>query len=161
MNNSVKFLIIFMSALVIVGAGFSVYFILDEKNTGVPVLSVDAAEIDAGEIPIESGLVKHTYILTNSGDDDLEIFGVRTSCMCTTAFLTTEDGKSPEFGMHATNMFWTGKIAPSEEAELEVIFDPMFHGSEDFGDKVRVITISSNDPKKEKTEVKLSINVTK
>jgi len=68
--------------------------------------------------------VTHTFILKNTGDDVLEISGVRASCGCTTAELATDS------------------IEPGESVDLEVLVDTAGFG----GTISKSITVYSNDP---------------
>lgn len=81
--------------------------------------------------------------------------------MCTQAILKTSQEVSPEFGMHNNDNSWQGVIKPDEEVELEVIFDPAFHGPDATGEIVRLVTFNTNDQDKNKIEIKLIANVTK
>lgn len=129
--------------------------------TGVdaPKIEIDPIEYDAGTISMAGGLIKKIYKIKNNGASDLTINEIVTSCHCTTAILRVGDAKSPEFGMDGAT-FWSQKIAPGQSGDLEVIFDPAFHGPQGIGPAVRIITISSNDPQNKKTEIKFIANVT-
>ena len=67
-----------------------------------PVITVDQPVYDFGSIG-QGYMVKHTFILQNTGDETLEIVYVRASCGCT----TTE--------------FPTNQLAPGESVPLEVL----------------------------------------
>lgn len=56
---------------------------------GTPILTVRNPEYDFGSIGI-GYMVKHTFILENTGDATLQIFRVRASCGCTTTELETD-----------------------------------------------------------------------
>lgn len=154
-----KMVFIFLPAILIVGG--IIFGLLNDsssENQGRPKIEIAQKEYDAGVISMSDGLVKHTYGIKNIGDDDLKINKIWTSCMCTTAILRTEAGESPEFGMH-NNPIWSQKISPGETGQLEVTFDPAFHGSQGTGLTVRIVYLLTNDVQNKKVEVKLTANV--
>lgn len=68
-------------------------------------------------------LVKYVYLLTNTGDQTLEIYRVTPGCHCTTA------GN------------WSHKIEPGQSGQIPIQFDTgNFHGNVS-----RTITVNSND----------------
>ena len=68
--------------------------------------------------------VNHLFRFTNQGDRDLRIESVKTSCGCTAAVI------SPEV------------IAPGTEGTISATFDT----TKFFGEKVKEVTVHSNDP---------------
>lgn len=133
-------------------------------KAGAPNIEANPAEYNAGVVSMKNGLVKYTYKIKNSGDGDLKINGIWTSCMCTTASLKVGDKKSPEFGMpgHQANFVgWSEVMPPGAEGDLEVIFDPNAHGPEAVGEAIREIYISSNDSDSSQTKVRFIADVTK
>lgn len=56
---------------------------------------------------------------------------------------------------------WSEKLMPGEKAELEVVFDPAFHGEGGAGDIVRVVYLSTDDPQNKTAELKLEGSVIK
>lgn len=130
------------------------------ENTGMPIMEINPKEYDAGAISMAAGLLKHTYEITNKGDGELKINNINTSCHCTTARLKIGDKVSPDFGMESSFSSWSGKIPAGEKGYLEVIFDPIYHGSSGVGDAVRAVYFSTNDPKNKNGEVRLLANVT-
>lgn len=161
MDKRITFLIIFFIILVIGGITLGIFMYNQEKKAGIPKIEIAESEFDAGNVPIGAGLVKHTYKINNKGYGNLEINNIKTSCMCTQAILKTSQEVSPEFGMHNNDNSWQGVIKPDEEVELEVIFDPAFHGPDATGEIVRLVTFNTNDQDKNKIEIKLIANVTK
>lgn len=159
MDKRIIFLIISFIVLVLGGVVLGVFMYQQEKATGTPKIKVDSYEYDAGTVSMSSGLVKHAYSIKNDGYGDLIINDIETSCMCTKTILKTESGESPEFSMHNEDVSWTGKIVAHEEAELEVIFDPAFHGPKGTGEIVRLVTFNTNDPDRKEIEIKLLANV--
>lgn len=128
-------------------------------GTGQGKIEISPLEYDAGTVSMAEGLVKRTYEIKNTGEGDLKIDRIWTSCMCTTARLKVGDETSPEFGMHDNPVFWSQKIAPGQISYLEVVFDPAFHGKQGIGGIIRAVYVSSDDAQNQKTEVKLIVNV--
>jgi hypothetical protein len=127
-------------------------------------IEITPLEYDFGAVSISAGLVKKTYEIKNAGEGDLKINDILTSCGCTKAVLKIGDRVSPEFTMpgHGINpAAWSETLKPGEKGELEVVFDPAFHGPQGKGEVVRVIYLSTNDSQNKKAEVKLSGRVTK
>lgn len=123
-------------------------------------LSVESNTHDWGEIDIDSGIVSKRFVIENTSDATLKLYDVKTSCMCTTAQLITEQQSSKKFGMHekAANVF---EVGPGETTELLVEFDPAFHGPSGVGDIRRSITINTNDPNNPQLSFELSALVVK
>jgi rhodanese-related sulfurtransferase len=69
---------------------------------GTPIVTVDEPDYDFGEIG-QGYMVKHTFILRNTGDETLDIVRVRTTCGCSTAALPTN------------------QLAPGDSVPLEVL----------------------------------------
>ncbi len=156
-----KVLLVSLPILLLVGIimFFVVNYTPEENHPGTPRMEIPVSEYDAGTVSMADGLVKHTYEIKNTGEGDLKIDNIWTSCDCTTAKLTVGDKESPEFGMHTGPAFWSQKIAPGQTGQLEVIFDPAFHGPQGTGPAVRAIYLSTNDPENKKAEVRLLANV--
>ena len=120
------------------------------SNTPVVVQSESAKAMSAeteyswGDIQMKDGVVTKLFTIKNNGTQDLELINIKTSCTCTTAAITTDGGKSPIFRMHQPSS-WKGVVAPGAEAQLEVVFDPAFHGPSGVGQISRQITVETND----------------
>ena len=71
-------------------------------SMATPVLTVDEPEYDYGSVGL-GYMVKHTFVLQNTGDEVLNIVYVRASCGCTTTDLPTSS------------------LAPGESVPLEVL----------------------------------------
>lgn len=153
--------ILFISLPILLLAGIIIFFAKsytpEENHPGAPKMEIPASEYDAGTVSMANGLVKHTYEVKNTGEGDLKIDSIWTSCHCTTARLIVNGKKSPEFGMDKRST--SQKIAPGQTGQLEVIFDPAFHGPQGTGPAVRVVYLSTNDLQNKKVEVKLLANV--
>ncbi|MDO8599794.1 MAG: DUF1573 domain-containing protein [bacterium] len=109
---------------------------------------------DWGTIPYSGGNAVKTFIIKNEGTEILKLQNIKTSCTCTRAQISTEQGKSPYFTMHSISS-WLGEVAPGKEAQLAVIFDPAFHGPSGTGPITRLISVETNDKNKPKLEFSL------
>lgn len=152
-------ILLFAAAAVILLNNFPVSKNQTATLTGTPRIEVNPKEIDAGNVPINGGLVKKDFEIKNTGSGDLKIDDIWTSCHCTRAVLKVAGKESPEFGMDHAG-FWSQTLASGETAQLEVIFDPAFHGPQGVGPAVREIYLSTNDPQNKKAAVTLTANVT-
>jgi len=96
--------------------------------------------------------IKTAYVkITNTGQSDLVIDGMETSCMCTSASIVYNRVEGPVFGMsmHGENPAdYKLSIPPGESASLKIAYDPNAHGSQETPEEkiIREITIMSNDP---------------
>lgn len=158
------FIAIVLFTLLVLGGGALFVSSLGEK----PQLSVSqAAKVEApettyswGEIPLNRGNVKKTFLIKNAGKETLQLANIKTSCMCTTARVFIKEQSSPPFGMHSQSP-WVGKIAPGEEAQLEIVFDPAYHGPSGLGPVTREILLETNDPANSKLIFTLTGTVVK
>lgn len=116
---------------------------------------------DLGTISMAAGKVSRVFKVTNSGGAPVQVKKIYTSCMCTTATLTTKEGSAGPFGMpgHATIPTISQAIAPNEEASIEAVFDPAAHGPAGVG-KVRRTIYIEIDGQKEPLELTFEANVT-
>lgn len=130
------------------------------SNQGAPKVAIEKKFHDAGQVSMADGNVVKTFEIKNTGQGDLKISKMRTSCMCTSANLTVGDKKSPKFGMHKNSSFWSQTIPPGQTGFLEMTFDPAFHGPDGTGSVMRAVYFSTNDPEHKEMEVRLSANVT-
>ena len=102
---------------------------------------------DFGSVSMAAGKVSHTFKVKNEGADPVVVTKMFTSCMCTSASITTKEGKMGPFGMpgHGFIPEINRVIAPGEEAAVEVVFDPAAHGPAGVGRIERVVTLESGD----------------
>lgn len=113
-----------------------------QTNTNV-TFSTNEAAYDWGTIPLNGGVVTKTFDITNEGANVLELYDVQTSCACTTAQLRTNGRSSEVFGMHAKSKD-TFEVQPGETAQLDVLFDPAFHGPSGAGSIDRTVRMRTN-----------------
>lgn len=129
-----------------------------QTTGGKPHLEVSETEYDFGTVPLMGGILKKTFEIKNNGDGDLVIGPLWTSCHCTSAIFKWNGKQSPEFNM--AKIPWSQKLAPGETGQIEVIFDPAFHGPAGIGAAIRAIFFETNDPQNESPEVRIVANVT-
>jgi len=89
-----------------------------------PQITVDNNVYQFGTV-LEGVVVTHTFVLTNAGDETLEIGNVRTSCGCTTTDLAKKS------------------LAPGESVNLDAVFDTVGYGDRTV---TKMIYVESNDP---------------
>lgn len=112
------------------------------KQSG-PHIVVDPAIYDFGRVKF-GDVPEYTFVVKNTGDQNLEIEGVSTSCACTKGEMKVSS------------------IAPGEQVDLVVNFDPAVHGDDsDMGELTRTVYITSNDSSQEEIEVKIYADVYK
>lgn len=123
-------------------------------------LTVGDKTFDWGTIDINNGIVSKSFTIENKGSVPLKLYNVKTSCMCTTAQLKTQDQTSKKFGMHekSNDVF---EVKPSKTAELIVEFDPAFHGPSGIGPINRTVTLNTNDANNPTLSFQLTANVVK
>lgn len=121
---------------------------------------VEKTEYDWGRIKLDEGDVKKTFTIKNIGTDTLSLLNISTSCMCTTAQVKIGEQTSPFFGMHSKSS-WIGEVEPEEKAELEIVFDPAYHGPSGVGPISREIIVETNDKDNPRLVFNLTANVVK
>lgn len=148
-------------AILFIG-GFVAYKISgDEKTqTAQAYINVDKYSISLGKVSMADGVAKTIFNLKNSGDQEMEINALQTSCMCTTVKLIIDGNESPIFGMHA-NPAWKANLAAGASAILEVAFDPNAHGPEATGPFERLVLVGSNAGNEKELQLKIIGTVVK
>jgi hypothetical protein len=127
-----------------------------------PVISVAPDAYDFGDVSQAKGTVSALFEITNTGQDDLVISKLETSCGCTSASIVFQGKEGPRFSMPGHNINerigkWQVTIPPGEKAHLKVYYNPSVH--QDFrGAAVREIYIFSNDPVDFEKKVKIELN---
>lgn len=125
--------------------------------------SLDDISYDWGDISIEGGLATYSFPFKNTGEDDLILKTMVTSCACTTAEVVMSDGtKSPIFDMGMRGSTdWNYPVPAGDEFEVNITFDPMFHGPDGVGAISRsiMLTTSADNLSKGQLEMKVFANV--
>jgi|SRR3990167_8562803 len=121
-------------------------------------------KIEISEDNFDFGKMKTTEIKTkkvaikNIGGAGLDIRNFSTSCDCTYLFVIINGQKSPKFSM-ANNPEWSRELAPGENAELEIAYEPRIMPVE--GEVSRTVLFSTNDPDKTEVEINFKADVSK
>lgn len=128
------------------------------SKSGAGQISAGHIDYDFGPVSMAKGKVSHAYKIVNPSAEPATISKIYTSCMCTVASLTTQDGqKFGPFGMPGHGGP-SGKISTAlesgQEAELEVVFDPTAHGPAGVGAIDRTVYVETA------TGQKLELNFT-
>jgi len=107
-------------------------------GASTPRLDIPSVSHDFGRI-YKAWDVTHIFAVQNTGDADLEISNLVTSCGCTTAELSS------------------AVIPPGQRADLTVTFDADFHETQ--GEVTRLVWFATNDPTQPWVEVRISADV--
>ncbi|MBI2175475.1 MAG: DUF1573 domain-containing protein [Parcubacteria group bacterium] len=154
------FILLGATALVLAGTGGG-----DSPDSySASVLLAVENDFDFGTVPMQDGIVTHSFTLSNDGTEPVRIEKVYTSCMCTTAVVTDASGNARgRFGMsgHGTPSRSNIIIAPGEQAAVEAEFDPAAHGPAGVGLARRSIYLETNSQKSPKVELRFSAVVIK
>lgn len=156
--------IVLFTILIIVGG---VVLLSGEGSTSASITfsqnaraKIDQKTFDWGQINIKDGNVSKTFTIKNTGTDTLKLTNVKTSCHCTKAQVKIGDTTSPYFGMNSVSS-WVGDVPLGQEAQLEVIFDPAYHGPQGIGPFNRLVSIETNDANNSRIEFSLTGTVFK
>ena len=109
-------------------------------------LKIEETSFDFGTISMANGKVSHIFKVKNAGLEPVTMSKLYTSCMCTSASLMMGSEKFGPFGMpgHGAIPSIKAIIAPDQEAEVEVVFDPNAHGPAGVGKIQRVVTLENS-----------------
>jgi len=114
----------------------------DEEQGPQKASVVGLSEYDFGKITKEGGVVSTEFKIKNSGEGELKLSGIVTSCSCTSAKIDKEVLKA------------------GEEATLTAYFDPNVH-EEPEGRFSRSIYIKTNDQENKEIEFKIYVEILK
>lgn len=134
--------------------------VLTNATSSAAALVATESFYDLGTISMSAGKVSQVFKIINTGTSQVHVKKIYTSCMCTTATLTTKEGSVGPFGMpgHAAIPAISQAVLPREEVSIEVIFDPAAHGPQGVG-KVRRTIYIETDTQKEPFELTFEANV--
>lgn len=129
-------------------------------------IKVDNLNYDFGTISQKDGLVNTTYAVTNTGNQEIYLKELYTSCGCTKAQLIYPDGSESGFytmrGMANAQDFTVGKyLKPGETVKIKAIFDPNAHGPQGVGYIKRNIMLGTNLKNNHLIQVSFEANVTR
>lgn len=151
-------ILIFVGGIFLVSSGGSTSAIIASSQNAKA--AVDQKNYDWGSIPMKGGNVSKIFTIKNTGTDTLKLTNIKTSCHCTKAQVKIGDTTSPSFGMNSVSS-WIGDVPPRQEAQLEVIFDPAYHGPQGAGPINRLVSVETNDANNSKIEFSLTGTVIK
>jgi len=127
-------------AVVLVAAtvGAGLYF----ASTGPkPVFYASHQLYDFGQVP--QATVNHSFTFENRGESELKVWGLSSSCDCTSGHVIIGGVQGPHLGMH-TDSPWEGKVSPGMSGTLVAMYDAtqmpdLYVGS-------RLLYLQTNDP---------------
>lgn len=164
MNNKIIIGIVLFTVLLFVGgivllsgSGSTSATITDSRNAKA---TVDQKNYDWGQINMKGGNVSKIFTIKNTGTDTLKLTNIKTSCHCTKAQVKISNTASPYFGMNSVSS-WIGEVPQGQEALLDVIFDPAYHGPQGVGPINRLVAAETNDPSNSRIEFSLTGTVYK
>lgn len=133
-----------------------------QKTVGAKIETPETS-FDFKEIPYSGGNAVHEYKIKNTGDKDLEIANMNTSCACSKTYFKSKTGESPKFSMKGMTpaSSWKGILTPLEEGIIVTSFDPTYHGPSAVGPISRIVSFETNDPDHPYIELSFSGNVVK
>ncbi len=128
------------------------------EEQGSAQLAMDKVTADLGDM--KSDEEKSTqFVVSNTGDTTLRLWGFTTSCDCTFAKVKIGDKEAGEFNMHEGSSMknWMGEIPVGGKAEITVIYRPKIMPV--VGRVSRQVMFSTNDPKNAQMELSVTANV--
>src|SRR3989344_1665529 len=138
------------------------------NNVGVSnaTARVSQTSFDFGTISQKDGLVNAFYEVTNTGNEDIFLKEIYTSCGCTKAQLLYADGSASGLytmkGMTGAQDFAVGKsLKPGETVKIKATFDHNAHGPQGIGYIKRNIMLDTNMRERSLIQVSLEADVTK
>jgi len=105
---------------------------------------------DLGIVNLHKGTITTNFTIKNQGRSDLIIDKLSSSCGCTSASLVYQGKEGPRFymaghGYESPDANWQVAIAPGDEAQVKVYYDPSVHPNLT-GPVTREVSVHSNDP---------------
>ncbi|KKR61498.1 hypothetical protein A2643_02285 [Candidatus Nomurabacteria bacterium RIFCSPHIGHO2_01_FULL_39_220] len=116
---------------------------------------------DFGKISMKDGNVSKVFKVANSGNQDINLKNLSTSCMCTNAYILDTDGKKRgPFGMpgHGGGITRANEIIKAGESRnIEVVYDPNAHGPAGVGMIDRFVYLEDASGNKLQFEIKANV----
>ncbi|MEK7461189.1 MAG: DUF1573 domain-containing protein [Patescibacteria group bacterium] len=149
--------IVLVGALVLLGSSTTTKLqTYTASDAARPIATVETNQFDFGAMTNQD--IKSTkFTIQNTGQNDLALTNVSTSCDCTYAYLRVGDTESPRFTMHGTKD-WSASVPANTSAELEVIYEPAIMPVQ--GQVSRTVTVATNDPEHPTLTFTVTANVT-
>lgn len=126
---------------------------------GASTLAFEPSTFDFGKISMAKGNVSQTVKIRNASPAPITLKKIYTSCMCTTGRLAIAGKKLGPFGMpgHGPIPTFSETLAPGQDAELEIVFNPNAHGPAGVGPVRREVYLETD---RGKTKVQFNGYVT-
>lgn len=131
-----------------------------ESGEAMPgILEANETFHDFGTISMKNGKVSKIFKVRNVKTESVTLTKIYTSCMCTDAKLTVAGKTQGPFGMlgHGIVPKINENLAPSQEAEVEVVFNPNAHGPAGVGTIERSVTIEGQNGKLTQLNIKANV----
>ncbi len=109
-------------------------------NAGQPRLTVETTKINLGDV-VNGEIITRDVTVQNTGEAELVIEAISTSCGCTQATL------EPMI------------IPPGGNGTLHIAFDSGAHGPELTGALIRQVFINTNDPRQPETVIEVAAHI--
>ncbi len=117
--------------------------------TNSDVVEITPSSEDLGNVPINGGVIERDYEIKNTANKPVRLNKIVTSCMCTSAMVTSGDKSTKFFGMEMPgdkNALVNMDIPAGGTAKVTVKFDPAAHGPSGVGPFERVVSLNFLDP---------------
>lgn len=98
---------------------------------------------DFGDIDILDGTVSRKFNFTNTDTKPLVISEITTSCGCTTGTIDVGTDQFGPFGMHNQSTQFI-EVPAGKSFVVTIIYDPLFHGPNDVGQRKRTLFLFSS-----------------
>jgi len=127
-----------------------------------PKISAPEVKKDLGTVSLKKGTVTTEFTIKNQGKSDLIVDKLSSSCGCTSASLVYQGKEGPRFymaghGHDAPDTNWKVSVAPGDEAQVKVYYDPTVH-PDLTGAVTREVSIHSNDPVDFETKLTITLD---
>lgn len=116
-------------------------------STGPAAFTIPVRAYDFGRVSMAAGRVTRQFEITNTSDRTIRVNRLSTSCMCTTATITSGTVRRGPFGMEGHG----GRVpkidvpvAPGARTTIDVTFDPAAHGPAGVGAIERTIQLETD-----------------
>lgn len=115
-----------------------------------PQLSILDDRKNLGSVSLSDEVVTTDFVIQNTGQSELVIDRLSSSCDCTSGSVIYQGVEGPRFymaghGYDEPDPNWQAAIAPGDQAVIRVYYDPTVH-PDLIGPVTRTISVHSNDP---------------
>lgn len=135
--------------------------LLAKAPKDAPQIEIVESKKDLGVVRQLDGTVNTTFTIKNTGKTDLLVNKLSSSCGCTSASLVYQGKEGPRFymsghGYEEPDPNWQVAIAPGDEAQIKVYYDPTVH-PDLVGPVTRTVSIHTNDPVDFETKITITL----